>query len=98
MAEDVWKCGIYMAFELYFRKYCGGSIGCGGQGLHCFATAGNYFFGIAFEEDFTDKFCFALRFGVGKVPGTVESFAEGEVLFCYDSAGYPLRSSISWCR
>ena len=58
--------------------------------MHFFPTAGDNFLGIAFEEDLADELGFTLLYGVGEMPGTIESLGEREVLLRNDSAGYSL--------
>lgn len=60
-----------MTRKLYLWENNLGPIGERAERCHCFTTSSDYFAGVAFEEDFADKFSGWSRV-ISEMPGTVE--------------------------
>jgi hypothetical protein len=80
------------------RKGNGGTVGSGAEGEDSTVAPVYDLAGVAFEEDLAHEFGAGVGGGggIGEVPRRVEGFCEGEVLFCYYSAGDTLYIVRRW--
>lgn len=94
MGQDIRECCVQVSGQFDGGENSVRTVCCGAQRLDGCEAFCDDFAGVAFQEDFADEF--GLRcgcgLGVGEVPGGVEGFGEGEVLFCYYAAGDTLGS------
>ncbi len=78
-----------MPGELERGKRGSGSIGRRTEREDCVVASVYDFASVAFQKYFTDELgpCVGCIRRVGEVPGRIEGFCQGEMLFCYDSTG-----------
>lgn len=75
MGEDVRERSVQVPGQFQGGEQGGGPVGCGGERFNGVETRGDYFFGVAFQEDFADELVGGADMGgVGEVPGRIERF------------------------
>ena len=97
VAQDVGKGCFQMTLDCDVWQYAARAVSLSSQDCRSIPACLHHFTSAATQKDFSYEVRVRIKLGlgVGKVPGRVECFGQGKVLFSDDSTGNPLAARLA---